>query len=207
MLLYLSKRILLLFPPRLFLCCCAPPYTPKHFAHQTLLEDCIQTPPNAHNPRRDKAHQTHEIACAREQYQAPVLAAVKTDQRPGNRYPSQATEADDGIACGIIPPVLLRLAQLAHTHRRQADIASTREPEAENEDDDEGDGVPHSAVRRCRGEPETDDEEQAQEDCDDHCVEASPAVCHVAGEPTPEERSDVENGQQLIREGRVDTDL
>ena len=51
------------------------------------------------------------------------------------------------------------------------------------------------------GEPDCEDGEKAEEDCDDHGVEAAEAVGEVARGPAAEEAARVDDGEELVGEG------
>lgn len=86
---------------------------------------------------------------------------------------------------------------MSHTHGRQADIASAREPEEYGEN-----------AQTCNAasdiQPYTQDANEAQEQGGYHGIEATHFIGNVARYASTENAARVKHGQQLIREGEGD---
>ena len=115
----------------------------------------------------------------------------------------QAAEAHDRVQARVPSPKHLGVAQLSHADRGEADVAARGEAEEDAKDDQLGDAP--APVFRHVGEPHGEDGDEAQSHGDDHRVEPSEKVCHVAWRPPAEEGPRVEDGEELVAESGRNT--
>ena len=182
-----------------------PTPTSRYFFHhiQTssskILINLPPTPPHTQHPGPHKTDQPQPITSPHKPNQPLIAPPITTQHLPRNRYPRQTPKADHSIQTGIIPPKHLRLTQLSHTNRRQADITPRREAEQQRKHDQLRDAS--TSAFRAAGQPDAKHGDHAEGYGDDHGVEASEAVGEVAGCPAPEEGADVQDREELVAEG------
>ena len=159
----------------------------------------LPPPPHAQHPRRHEHPRAHRVGTPGEHDQPPIVAPAHPNQPARDGYARQTGERRDRVAGGVVPPVVLDAAQLAHAHGGEGDAAAGREAEDQRENDDErrgGVGV--------GGEPQGPDGQEAQRDGEDERVEAAHPVGDEAREVPAQTGSGVEDGDELVREPRGD---
>ena len=174
-----------------------------HLLQFTASVDPPQTPANLENPSPDKAHQSRSITGSHESNQDVIVASPRSQQLSRNRHAGQAAEAHDRVQPRIPSPKHFGVAQLSHADRGKTDVASRGEAEEDAKDDQLSD-TPASVFRRI-GEPHREDGDETQSHCDDHRIEPSEQVSHVAWRPSAEEGPRIEDGEKLVAESRRNT--
>ncbi|RDW61524.1 hypothetical protein BP5796_11416 [Coleophoma crateriformis] len=125
---------------------------------------------------------------------SPIATTIPLDNLSYDGHPRQTTDAHNGVAGRIVSTIYLGPTQLPDTYRSQADSPTTRKAEQQHVDDNPGLGL------SC-GKPDGKRGHHDDNDGDDEGVVPPDLVRVVARDPSPEDRTDVENDEHLGRKG------
>lgn len=134
-------------------------------------------PPATQPPCPGKKPHRRRPTQARKDDQAPILlptlASLQNCPCDGNAR--QAAKTNQGIASSVVSPIILHPAQLPDTHRGEGDGAPARKAKDQRVQN-------HQRDRLSRRQPQRQGGDQAQQQRQDHGVEAPDLVRHQAGE-------------------------
>lgn len=125
-----------------------------------------------------------------------VLAAVGLDNGSADGNTDEARKRDDGICRGVVPTVLLRLAQPPNTHRGDGDARPRSKAKQYRKDNT-------PSRRMSRRQPDTKTGHNREHDGPNARVEGPHDISIIPRQRTPNHRPGIHNGNQVVGETLV----